>query len=273
MTVTLIYFSQTGNTRKIANAMSEAFEQAGHSVKSHDMQKVNTLDLSSSDLIGIGCPTFECTIPTPVKEFLNSLTLPENQKMFVFATQGGASGNVLSDLNSLLKKKGANVLAGLLSPGQVRHPAPCLVGKTPNRPNIDDLFKAKNFALTLSKSLGNNTVSHSHTSLKLGLKQKYGFYNLVGLVGSSNKMIRILEPKPKNNQEKCKQCNACVQACPVNNISSNPYPKLDSNCIRCYRCLNVCPSKAMSVNWNVSNVILWALYNETFMRWFGNYEK
>lgn len=195
MDITLIYFLQTGNTLKIANALSEAFEQVGHCIKSHEMQKVSPLDLSANDLIGIGCPTFECTAPTPVKDIIKKLSFPKNQKTFVFATQGGASGNVLSNLNSLFKKKGAIVLAGLLSPCQVRHPAPCLVGKTPNRPNSDDLVKAKEYAFSLSKSIKYNSMSNS--SLQLSLKQKYGFYNLIGLVGSSNKMIRLLEPKQK----------------------------------------------------------------------------
>ncbi|NLT52636.1 MAG: 4Fe-4S binding protein [Ignavibacteria bacterium] len=273
MNITLICFSQTGNTRKISNAMSEAFTKEGHIVKSLDMQKLNGEDLIACDLLGIGCPTFECTVPSPVKNNLKSLSIPKNQDAFVFATGGGAAGNVLSDLTTLLKEKEANVIGGFLSLGKIHHPAPCLVGKTPNRPNEDDLNKAENFAFALSKYLSGHSVSHPNINDKQRLKHKMGFYNLVGIIGSSDKIIRFLEPKPINNQNICKQCNLCVRECPVNNISMDPYPKLSDKCIRCYKCLNSCPVNAFSVNWRFGNVVLFALYNEFFMRWFGEYEK
>ncbi len=268
MNITLIYFSQTGNTRKISNAMAQTFTNAGHNVTNRDMRKMKAEDLLSSDLIGIGSPTFEAHAPTPVKEFIKSLTQLENKRAFVFATGCGAAGNVLSDLTKLLKKRGANVIGDFFSLGEISHPAPCLIGKTPNRPNKEDLNSATNFALTISEHLNNKKINRKDLKAKI----KKGFYNIVGSIAGSDWVIQTLVPKPKNIKEKCKQCNLCVKECPIDNIKLNPYPILNNKCIRCYRCLNVCPSKAFNVNWTLGNIIISALWNETFLKKFGEYE-
>ena len=53
MDVTLIYFSQTGNTRRVAETMAGAFREAGHSTRTISFKKVVPEDATKGDLLGV----------------------------------------------------------------------------------------------------------------------------------------------------------------------------------------------------------------------------
>lgn len=267
MEATIVYFSQTGNTRKVAEAMAEEFERAGHKTTCLSLKNAKHAYLAKCDILGIGTPTFESHAPTPIKQYIKSLPRLDGQRSFVFATCGGAAGNVLHDLTKLLKKKGAEVVDGYLTLGEIHHPAPCIAGKSPDRPNAEDLNQAKRFASSMIQRM-DSTQEMQHN----GLNQKKGFYSLVGKVASSERLIRILEPKPKLDAMKCQQCQLCARECPMENITVDPNPVLGHTCIRCYRCVNVCKNKALSVNWWFGNLVILALWNKHFMHWFGEYD-
>jgi len=268
MEVTIAYFSQTGNTRKVAEAMAEEFKKAGHNTTCLSIKEAKPDYFTNSDIIGIGSPTFESHAPTPIKDFIKSLPTLSNKRSFVFATCGGASGNTLPDLSRILRSKGAEVIDNFLAIGEVRHPAPCILGKSKNRPNAEDLNNAKRFASTISLRIGSTSGVKN-----AGRKPKSGFYNLVGAITSSEKLIRLLEPKPKLNRTTCRKCRQCAQNCPMNNIEMAPHPVHGGKCIRCYRCLNICKNKSYSVNWWFGNLVIFALWNKYFMKWFGEHGK
>lgn len=264
MKILIIYFSQTGNTQKVADTLNKEFISQGFDSKTMSMFDVKTKDILNADVIGFGSPTFECHAPTPVKDFIKSLPDFFQKKSFVFATGGGAGGNILSDLKKLLSSKRFIILDSHFTLGEIFHPAPCIFGNSKDRPNIKDLNQVREFAINLSKYIAEGKVAKNRS-----LKNKLGFYNLVGLIGSSDKVIRFLVPKPKLNFNKCKKCSLCKNECPVNNIVLNHHPKLNRNCIRCYRCQTVCPSKAYEVNWRYGNIVVSTLWNKTFMKTFG----
>jgi len=153
MNVTLFYFSQTGNTRRIARAMAEVFSEAGYSARTLSLKKALPEDALDADVIGVGSPCFSSQAPTPIKNFLRSLPPIPGKPAFVFATSGTAPGRVLYDLYSILRDKGAVVLGGFLTRGTVRHPAPCLYGRLPDRPNAEDLEQARRFAREVVENL------------------------------------------------------------------------------------------------------------------------
>jgi flavodoxin/ferredoxin len=268
MKVSILYFSQTGNTRTVAETIAEEFKSAGYTVRCCTIAEANREDFTGSDLVGVGSPVFESHAPASVKNFLKTIPELSGRRSFVFATGGGAAGNVLSDMTALLKKKGSPVIGSFLALGEVHHPAPCIAGKSPGRPDSEDLNNAKCFALTLIKRM-----SFDATSPYSGLTPKKGFYNAVGAITSSEALIRLLEPKPKLASERCRQCRLCARECPMGNIAMAPYPVIGKKCIRCYRCMNVCKQKSFSVNWWLGNVVVFIFWNRFFMRWFGEYNR
>lgn len=269
MNITIIYFSQTGNTQKVADVMVEVFKGKGHDVKAVPLKKATSDDIGATDILGIGTPCFSSQAPTPVKEFLRGLPALDSRRAFVFATSGGAPGRVLYDLTRLLKDKGAEVIGGFLARGKLSHPAPCIVGRMPDRPNEDDLAEARRFASAIAEhdlTHGAGPVAGSRPD---AFRPGFGFYDLAAMM-SSDGFLRTVLPKPKLDTVRCTQCGWCALECPMDNVTLNPYPVLGKRCIRCYRCLTGCPQNAFTADWRFGNVVVWSLYNTVFERWFGD---
>ena len=269
MEVTMIYFSQTGNTRKVAKTMAGAFREAGHSVRAVSLKKATPEDLTGCDLLGFGTPCHASMAPTPVKEYLRTIPSLDGRRAFVFATSSGAPGRVLYNMTSLLRKKRADVVGGFLTRGEVSYPAPAMVGRCPDRPNADDLDRAQDFSLAVAEHVSNGRSGTLPESRPDALKPGWGLYDFAALFTTDGAM-RLVLSEPKADPAKCDQCQWCVYECPMDNITLQPDPVLGNKCIRCYRCLTGCPQDAFTANWLVGNLYLGALYNPTFTRWFGD---
>jgi NAD(P)H dehydrogenase (quinone) len=272
MNITIVYFSQTGQTRKVAEAMATGLRKKKHTVCVSAIQDIDPSDIKKCDLLGVGSPCFESQAPSAVKTWIHTWPAIQDKPAFVFATAGGAPGRVLYDLTRYLRKKGAKVIGGFMSRGMVHHPAPCLIGRLPNRPNAKDLTEARTFALAVDKHLQSGNAGTMPESRPDALKPTLGFYQLVGLIAKPF-LLRIILPKPKLTQSLCNQCQICAKECPVQSIKLEPYPVLDGRCIRCYHCQNVCPKKALTESWWYGNLVILSLYNTMFARLFGDLKR
>jgi len=269
MNITLVYFSQTGNTRKVTEAMADAFGQAGHTVEVIPLKEASPQNVTGAVLFGIAAPCFASQAPTPVKQFLKSLPVLNGKKSFVVATSGGGPGRVLYDMTRVLRSRGAFVVGGFLARGEVHHPAKCIDGRFPGRPNDKDLAEAAQFATAIAEHVSAGYPDTLPGSRKDALKAGLGFYDIMGLT-SSDSLLRLLLPEPKLDPSQCDQCQACAVECPVDNITLQPYPVLANQCIRCYRCYMICPQKAFKVNLGRVNLVTKSLYSVTFERWLGD---
>jgi len=271
MNIAIVYFSQSGQTRKVADAIADSLRKK-NTVRLLAIQDVDPEDIKKCDLLGVGSPCFESQAPSAVKTWLRSWPAIQDKPAFVFATAGGAPGRVLYELTRELRKKGANVIGGFMSRGMVHHPAPCLIGRLPNRPNAKDLAEARAFALAVEKHLKSGNAGTMPESRPDALKPTWGFYQLVGLIAKPF-LLRIIIPKPQLAQSRCNQCQLCAKECPVQSIKLAPYPVLDGRCIRCYHCQNVCPKEALNESWWYGNLVILSLYNTIFARLFGDLKR
>jgi len=271
MKIALMYFSQSGNTLKTAEAMAAALRERRHAVRILDMRSLAPSEIKNSDVLGVGTPCFESHAPEPVKAWLRAVPPLYGKPCFVFATAGGVPGRVLYELTRALQAKGGVVVGGFLGRGSVHHPAPCLTGRLPGRPHADDLAKARAFALALDKHLASGAPGVMPESRKDAHHAPVGCYPLVGLIARPW-LLRIILPKPELDQGLCNQCGLCEKGCPSGSVRLAPYPVLDGGCIRCYHCQNICPQKALSESWWYGNLVILALYNTVFSRLFGDLE-
>ncbi len=269
MKINLLYFSQTGNTRRVAEAMAGVFRQAGHTARPISLKKATPEETADCDVLGVGAPCFSSQAPTPIKVFLGTLPSLERKPAFVFATSGGAPGRVLYDLTSLLRKKGAAVVGGFLARGELHHPAPCLKGRFPHRPNTEDLAGAQHFAEAVLVHVLEGKSGVLPESRPDALHPTAGFYAMVARV-STDSFLRFVLPEPRLIAARCTQCRWCALECPVHNITMQPYPRLGIGCIRCYRCLSGCPQEAFTADWRLGNLAILLFYNTAFEHWFGD---
>lgn len=269
MYATLIYFSQTGNTRRVAEAMGETFDKIGHAVNVLPLERATPEDIYSCDLLGIGTPCFNSRSPTLVRQFLWTLPSMENTKAFVFSTCGGAPGRVLYEMANILQRKSAQVMGGILVRGEVHHPVSSFVGRFSGRPNREDLAEVRSFIHALTAHIASNRPGRLPVGNPDRLTAGKGFYDLLALFNTDS-VIRLLMPKPTLRIEACDRCVSCIESCPMKNIHLNPDPILGDDCIRCYRCSTGCPHGAFQVKWNLGSRLAEAMYGTHFVRWFGD---
>lgn len=85
MKVLVAYFSQTGNTEKIAKAIWEEASRASEA-DLKKLEEVSVEDVAGYDFIFIGSPLHAANLAAPVKEFLPNIKAGSGQRMAGFIT-------------------------------------------------------------------------------------------------------------------------------------------------------------------------------------------
>ncbi|MFW5856221.1 MAG: flavodoxin family protein [Bacillota bacterium] len=70
--VAVIYWSKTGNTKKVAKAIKDGAETAGADVELLQVSEAGDIDYFDYDLICFGSPSYSWQPPEDVKDFLNN---------------------------------------------------------------------------------------------------------------------------------------------------------------------------------------------------------
>ncbi|MDQ1333923.1 MAG: hypothetical protein QG552_873 [Thermodesulfobacteriota bacterium] len=90
MKVLVAYFSETGNTEKLAKAVFEAVESS----KKETLPIQEVAEVDGYDVVFIGFPVHAHNVPGKVEAFAKKL--PEGQKVAYFATHGSMRGGELA---------------------------------------------------------------------------------------------------------------------------------------------------------------------------------
>lgn len=85
MNVLVVYFSQTGNTEKIARAICEQ-ASLNHEAELKKLEDVSPEETAGYDVIFIGSPLHSAALATPVTECLDLVRAKPGQKMAGFIT-------------------------------------------------------------------------------------------------------------------------------------------------------------------------------------------
>lgn len=153
--ILVVYFSLTGNTQTIAQAIYEALPNPK---EIQPLDKVKNIE--TYDLLFIGFPVHTHSVPYPVENFLKSL--PLGKKIALFSTHGSHTGSRLSrealeHALSLLPQ--AHILGTFTCRGKVSPQAMELFQKLPehqgwavmaasaqHHPDKNDIADAQDFA-------------------------------------------------------------------------------------------------------------------------------
>ena len=94
MKISIIYHSETGNTKKIAEIISEGAKLDGKvEVKLMSIDEIDETFVERSDAIILGCPTHRGTFSWQMKKWLGTTKLKVAGKLgSVFATEGYIGG-------------------------------------------------------------------------------------------------------------------------------------------------------------------------------------
>ena len=149
------YFSRSGNTKKVAEAIFEAIEGA------KDLKAIEEAQpLDDYSLVFVGFPVQSHSVPYKVEEFLK--TIPAKKKIALFCTRGALPGHRLSREaieHAVILAAKAKVLGTFAVRGRISMQASEALSRSPEHqewtdmaasanthPNETDLTEAKVFA-------------------------------------------------------------------------------------------------------------------------------
>ena len=72
MNALVVYYSQFGNTRQVAEAIAEVLQRAG-AARALDAQQLAAADLEGIDLLVMGTPTYKMNLPQEVRPVFDAL--------------------------------------------------------------------------------------------------------------------------------------------------------------------------------------------------------
>jgi flavodoxin/Fe-S-cluster-containing hydrogenase component 2 len=254
MKAVIFYFSESGNTEKVAIAIYEKLEKAGYEVEPVRFSDLEDLPGATDgvDLFAVGFPTFFGYPPLFMTKALKSLRKVHGTEAFVFTTYGGATaGDSLYEAASVLAKKGYAILGGLKIEGSDDYPQGREQGINKGRPDEKDLEAAREFVdlILAARHTGKHIIPRPLASSTPFFVENRGKPRRSVL----RKLRKPVEGRIRFDPKQCIFCVTCIQSCPTKSIKKGiRAPEFNWKCIdgtRCYQCMRVCPGKAFAVEY------------------------
>lgn len=113
--VSIVYWSGTGNTEAMANAMAEGAREAGAEVELLTVDKVEASSLVSEKAFALGCPAMGAEVleEGEMEPFMSKLdSRIAGKTIALFGSYGWGGGEWMRDWESRVAADGAAVLSG-----------------------------------------------------------------------------------------------------------------------------------------------------------------
>ncbi len=261
MKCAIVYYSQTGNTEKIAKAIHRGIVDVAGSCDLIPLADANPKRLYKYDLIGLGSPAFGVA-PTNVCKFIDDMRFVGGKHAFIFGTHGTHPENFFPSLYPNMVYRGMTVIGmgdwyGNCYLLHMPEPYP-----TAGHPDAIDEQEAEQFGRdmverSIAISAGDTSLIPSPPppppplpeGLEVGpnAKRKPGEKDLIERFGE---MLKF-------HAEKCRypRCRLCMENCPVDGIDLSMSPRVIADpCVMCEFCTRVCPTGALDMDEWVAGV-------------------
>ena len=120
--ISVIYWSGTGNTEKMAQAVAEGAKSGDTEVRLLSVDQASTEDVAGADAVAMGCPSMGAEVleEMEMEPFVASIEgVISGKPVVLFGSYGWGNGEWMQDWVQRLKNSGANVLTdGLIVAGE-----------------------------------------------------------------------------------------------------------------------------------------------------------
>jgi NAD-dependent dihydropyrimidine dehydrogenase PreA subunit len=256
----VIYYSQSGNTKKISEAIHEGMKQSGEQCDIARLREVETKDLAGYDLIGVGSPVMNLQEYAVVTEFIQfTIKNVDGKHGFAFCTHGALPAYCLARMVSAMAQKALTIIGWADWFCDVVYPVTPVPYFTAGHPDKIDLKEAGDFGREMVER--SRRIYQGETQLIPTFPKGREYDEIyvppeVELPPHGEEWERLLKAigntEFKLNKDKCKypKCTLCIDNCPNHSIdfSVDP-PTFSLNCNKCWLCGQICPNDAIEVDW------------------------
>jgi ferredoxin len=246
--VLILWYSQTGHTRRYARLIGCILKGKDLTVDAHEIQDIDKNLLPDYDLIIIGTPVFYYDTPSNISEWLKTIPSIKGTPVAAFVSFGGPEGNqhnASCHILKLLADKGGVPVGREAFRNIPTYPTPKwdnpqqISGQ--HLPNAATFDQVRRFtADVLERITRGETISIGYeVAMREGLRA-------LPLVWLNKKAIS----KHTVDAPKCIGCGTCVRKCPTKAI--NPFKQIvdRDKCLACFGCLNNCPADAVVMEYS-----------------------
>lgn len=244
MKTAVIYFSATGNTKKIAQAIASRLRELGSDAELIDItshqNRQSKLEFKQFDGVVLGSPIHSMRAPRLVRDWIATLQ-GGGMKCATFFTYGGFQVPPTHyDTRRRLEEQGFKLAASAEFLGEHTFNLggwQAMLG----RPNDDDASLAREYADAVHARL-----SGQDQSLVQDLDK--GPYSEEQLDQFESFRFNILTQLPTRGGEECQLCLLCEEDCPAGAMDAEAGQADPAKCIACLRCVQNCPDEALKIN-------------------------
>lgn len=239
--ISLYYFSGTGNTEKIALSFYRILRKSVSvcSVfRMEDHLHGNSRPVLQNSVVGILFPVHFHTMPRIVHEFIKNASFAPYTRVFlilVSSDNGYMNRTALLSATHMIEKKQARVFLHYIlpMPKNIIRKHPAYVSK-----KLDEIAQIK------IRSLSARILQLKENKMSFSIIHKISFFLSYYTNFISKKFGRRLTVS-----QKCTSCGLCIRNCPARNISMDLGIKFHNNCTLCLRCIYYCPEHAIIPSW------------------------
>ena len=113
--ISIVYWSQTGNTQAMAEAISEGVTEAGKEAKIIDVTDASLDALKTEKVFALGCPAMGAEVleESEMEPFVEELEKSvSGKKIGLFGSYGWGDGQWMRDWEERMKAAGAEIVGG-----------------------------------------------------------------------------------------------------------------------------------------------------------------
>ena len=114
MSISVVYWSGTGNTEAMANALAEGIREAGGEAVLQTADSVNAAELAKEDIFALGCPSMgaEELEESVMEPFVSELEgMVQGKKILLFGSYGWGDGEWMRNWEERMKNAGVELIA------------------------------------------------------------------------------------------------------------------------------------------------------------------
>lgn len=222
----VFYFTATGNSLAVA-------KKIGGELISIAQARNEEIKEYKDDVIGFVFPTFGCTVPKIVKEFMAGIKVDADYT-FAIGTYGNGKGKVMEKAGQIAEEGGYRLdyvnAVLMLDNCQPQFDIAKQKAKLPEK-KVDEQV-----ALIIE-----DIRQRKHQKLSVTFGDKVGTW-----------ICEKLDIEPADNalkhyyvDENCIKCGTCAKVCPVKNITVTDSVVFSDHCACCQACIHACPKKAL----------------------------